>query len=129
MASPERFQRLASKLINKTFVKFRGDIIFTELGEWDFQSQTNIEVNTNAKGIRVDFKKSEFDGQSIQQGDFKLIIEQQSISVNVRSDDIAIQFKQYPTKAIPNPVFKSLSIESVDEDAAQAVYTLQVRVL
>lgn len=129
MLDPADFQDLANELINETFGEFRGDVIFSELGTYDYETQTAPTVNTNAKGIRTDYIKSEIDGQKIQQGDYKILVEQQSITVDVRSDNVSMQFKPFPTKAIPNPVFKSLSIESVGEDAAAAVYTLQVREL
>lgn len=129
MLDPTEFQDMANELINETFGDFRGDIIFSELGTFDYDTQTTPTVDKPAKGIRVEFDKNEIDGQKIQQGDYKILVEQQSTTVDVRSDNVSMQFKQYPTKSIPNPVFKSLSIESIGEDAAQAVYTLQVREL
>lgn len=112
------FQNLASNLINNVFGDFRDDIVFSVLGTYDYETQTAPTVNTNAKGIRTEFTKNEIDGQRIQASDYKVLVVQQGLGVDVRSDNVTMTF---------NGV--AVSIVTVNEDAAQAVYTLQVREL
>ena len=112
------FQKLAAGLINNTFGDFRDPVVLTQLGPFDYDTQTTIgDIVNNTKGIRTEFNKSQIDGKKIQVGDFKILVLQQSVTVDVRADNTAMTFKGVP-----------VSIEFVAEDAAQAVYTLQVRV-
>jgi len=112
------FQNLAAGLINDTFGDFREDIVLTQLGTFDYDTQaTTGDVVNNTKGIRIEFDKSQIDGQKIQVGDFKILVLQQSITVDVRSDNTDMTFNGIP-----------VSIEFVPEDSAQAVYTIQARI-
>ena len=112
------FQNLANTLINDVFADFRDDIVFSVLGTPDYSTQITPSVDTNAMGIRTEYTKNEIDGQRIQASDYKVLVEQQGLDVDVRSDNVTMTFKGV-----------SLSIVTVNEDAAQAVYTLQVREL
>lgn len=112
------FQQLASNLINNVFGGFRDPIVFSVLGTFDYSTQTTPTVNTNAQGIRTEYTKNEVDGQRVQASDYKVLVEQQGLGVDVRSDNVTMTFKGV-----------AVSIVTVNEDAAQAVYTLQVREL
>lgn len=117
MATRASFQALANNLINNTFEDFRDTAVFNMVGEFDYDTQTTtIEITTTTKGIRLEYNKNQFDGSSIQQGDYKILFEQQSIEFDVRADNVNLTFNG-----------KEVSIISVSEDAARAVLTLQVR--
>lgn len=112
------FQNLAADMINDTFGDFRDDVVLTQLGTFDYDSQTTTgDIVNNTKGIRTEFNKSQIDGQKIQVGDFKVLVLQQSITVDVRADNTSMTFNGIP-----------VSIEFVSEDSAQAIYTIQARV-
>ena len=110
------FQNLANKLINQTFGDFRDPVVLQQVvSDYATQSDT-IAAFDNTFGIRLEYNKAEVDGQSIQQGDYKVLIEQQPLAVDVRADNVKMTFNS-----------KAVDIISVSEDAARAVYTLQVR--
>ncbi len=112
------FQNLAADIINNTFGDFRDDVVLTQLGTFDYDTQTTTgDIVNNTKGIRTEFDKGQVDGQKIQVGDFKILVLQQSVTVDVRADDTGMTFKGVP-----------VSIEFVSEDSAQAIYTIQARV-
>ena len=112
------FQKLAAGLINNTFGDFRDDVVLTQLGTFDYDTQTTTgDIVNNTKGIRTEFNKSQIYGQKIQVGDFKILVLQQNVTVDVRADNTAMTFKGVP-----------VSIEFVAEDAAQAILTIQARV-
>lgn len=111
------FQQLAAKLINETFGDFRDPVVLTQDGTFDYDTQTSIPGATdNTQGIRVEYDKSQVDGSSIQVGDYLVKVLQQGLTVDVRADDVSMTF---------NGV--EVTIQSVSEDAARAVYDLQVR--
>lgn len=121
MATRKSFQSLANKLINTTFADFRDDVTLAQDGEVDYENQDTPVANVTSdttKGIRVEYNKSQVDGQKIQQGDYQVLILQQGLNTDVRADNVTMTFKGV-----------AVSIESVSEDPAQAVYTLQVREL
>lgn len=112
------FQNMAADMINNTFGDFRDDVVLTQLGTFDYDTQTTTgDIVNNTKGIRTEFDKSQIDGQKIQVGDFRILVLQQSITVDVRADNTDMIFNGVP-----------VSIEFVSEDAAQAIYTIQARV-
>lgn len=117
MATRASFQNLANKLINNTFSDFRDTAVFELVGEQDYDTQiAPIESTTTTTGIRLEYNKTQFDNQSIQSGDYKVVLEQQPIDFDVRADNVNLTFNS-----------KAVEIISVVEDAARAVYTLQVR--
>ena len=117
MATRASFQALASNLINNTFADFRDVAVFELIGELDYDTQiAPIESTTTTKGIRLEYNKTQFDGSSIQAGDYKIVLEQQPINFDVRADNVKMSFNG-----------KDVSIINVSEDAARAVLTLQVR--
>lgn len=110
------FQNLANKLINQTFGDFRDPVVLKQVdSDYDTQQDTIIALD-NTYGIRLEYSKNEFNGQSVQIGDYKVIIEQQPLVVDVRADNTVMTFNN-----------KAVDIISVSEDAARAAYTLQVR--
>jgi len=117
MASRVGFQNLADKLLNNTFSDFRDAVVFTVQGDYDYTAQDAPDgTPVNTFGIRSEYLKSEFDGEKVQSGDYKVKVLQQGLGVDVRSDNVEMTFKGV-----------EVTIESVREDSAQAVYTLQVR--
>ena len=117
MVTRATFQGLANKLINNTFGDFRDAVVFTVQGDYNYTAQDAPDGTTvNSFGIRSDYLKSEVDGEKIQTGDYKVLVEQQGLGVDVRADNVEMTFKGV-----------EVTIESVREDSAQAVYTLQVR--
>jgi hypothetical protein len=121
MATRAGFRSLATKLINNTFADFRDTVTLAQAGEVDYNDQSTAVSNITSdttKGIRVDYNKTQIDGQNIQTGDYKVLVLQQGLNTDVRADNVTMTFNGI-----------SVSIVSVSEDAAQAVYTLQVREL
>ena len=117
MATRASFQNLASKLINQTFGDFRDPVVFDLMGEVNYSTQVApIDSTTTTKGIRLEYTKSQFGGQSVEVGDYKVLVEQQTVDFDVRADNVNMVFNG-----------KAVSIINVGEDAARAVYTLQVR--
>lgn len=117
MATRKSFQALADKLINQTFSDFRDDVVFQQMGDLDYDSQTTPVLATSlVKGVRLNFDKSQFDGQSIQQGDYKIVVEQQLVDFDVRADNVKMTFNS-----------KDVSIINISEDAARAALFIQVR--
>jgi hypothetical protein len=116
MATRASFQALADKLINNTFADFRDPVTLSQV-EYNYETQTNTTITSDTtKGIKLEYKKSEFGGESIQVGDYKVLVYQQGLTTDVRADNVVMTFNG-----------KAVSIESVNEDPARAVYTLQVR--
>lgn len=121
MATRKSFQALAAKLINTTFADFRDSVTFAQAGEVDYENQgtpvADITSDTT-KGIRIEFTKSQFDGQSVQVGDYQVLVLQQGLNTDVRADNVTMTFNSV-----------AVSIQSVSEDPAQAVYTIHARPL
>lgn len=119
MATRASFQKLADKLINSTFADFRDPVTLSQVGEIDYDNQdTPVDDITSdtTKGIRIEFTKHQIDGESVQVGDYQVLVLQQGLTTDVRADDVAMTF---------NGV--DVSIKRVSEDPARAVYTLHVR--
>lgn len=111
------FQSLAAKLINQTFGDFRDPVVLTQNGTFDYDTQTTTPGNVdNTQGIRMEYDKSQIDGSSIQVGDYIVKVLQQGLTVDVRADDVSMTFDGV-----------EVTIQSVSEDPARAVYDLQVR--
>jgi hypothetical protein len=111
------FQDTASRMINETFKDFRDDIVLTGASAFDYDTQTETNSFTyTGKGIRNTFNKSAFNGESVQIGDYQVIMEQQPIGqdITIGSVNMAINGKD-------------VKIIDISEDAARAVYTFQVR--
>ena len=117
MASRAQFQTLASKLINQTFGDFADPVVVNLNGNPDYATQTTPILKTeNTVGIRESFDSSQFDGQAVKQGDYKILIEQQSLTIDLRADNVSMKF---------NGV--DVNIINVMKDAANAVLTVQAR--
>lgn len=101
MATRKSFQALADKLINQTFSDFRDDVVFQQMGDLDYDSQTTpVLATSSVKGVRLNFDKSQFDGQSIQQGDYKIVVEQQLVDFDVRADNVEMTFNGKPVEIV-----------------------------
>jgi len=117
MATRASFQALADKLINQTFADFRDEVVFNQMGTFDYDLQTTPILDTSVlQGIRLEFAKSQFDGQSVQVGDYKIVLEQQLVDFDVRADNVNMTFNG-----------KDVSIINISEDAARAALFIQVR--
>ena len=111
------FQQLADKLINSTFGDFKLPLTLKTLGNLDYATQTYpVLAEDVTEGIRVEFTKYQFDNASVQVGDYQIVLEKQGLAVDVRSDNTEMTFNG-----------KSVTIKNVEEDAADAVYTLHVK--
>lgn len=120
MATRASFQNLANKLINSTFADFRDDVTLAQKGEVDYDNQSTPVADVTSdttKGIRIEFNKSQIDGQSVQVGDYQILVLQQGLNTDVRADNVTMTFNGVDVEII-----------AVSEDPAQAVYTLHVRV-
>jgi len=117
MQTRARMQAMAKRMVNQTFGDFRDPVVLTELGTQDYDTQVApILATDNTFGIRVEFNKNQVDGKRIQTGDFKILILQQDVTIDVRSDNTNLVFNG-----------KAVSIQLVSEDAARAIYTIHAR--
>ena len=111
------FQNLADKLINNSFKDFRDDIVLTGVSAFDYDAQTETAGFTyTGKGIRDTFNKSSFNGDSVQIGDYQIIMEQQPIGQDITIGNINMTING-----------KDVQIIRISEDAARAAYTFHVR--
>ena len=117
MATRASFQGLAGNLIGGTFKDFADAVVFTQAGDFNDATETYTITETNeTTGIRLNYSKSQFDGSSIEIGDYKIVVEQQSVSIDIRADNVEMTFNN-----------KAVTIVDVQEDAARAAYTIQAR--
>ena len=121
MITRSRYQEIAARLFNQTFGTFKDDVTLAQTGEVDYENQSlpvpDITFD-NTEGIRSEYDKSELDGESIQIGDYKVLVLQQGLNTDVRADNVSMTFGGI-----------SVNIKSIEEDPAQAMYTIQVREL
>lgn len=116
MATREDFQNLASGLINDTFSDFR-DPLTLEGVEFGYDTQANTVLFTvQTTGIRLEFDKTQFDSNSVEQGDYKVVMVQQESTQDITIGDVNMNFNG-----------KDVQVVSVSEDAARAAYTFHVR--
>ena len=117
MATRASFQLLADKLINQTFADFRDEVVFQQMGTFDYDLQTTPVLDTSVlQGIRLEFQASQFDGQSVQIGDYKIVIEEQKVGFDVRADNVKMTFNG-----------KEVEIQRGKGDAARAANFIHVR--
>lgn len=118
MPTPQQFQALASKLINQTFGAFRGTMVLDNAGVYDpiLETETGGSTQTLDEVIRLEYDQSDFDGERIKQGDFKLIVVNQSITVPVRPDSTGLTFDGVPCH-----------VKDAKKDPANATLTIQAR--
>lgn len=117
MSTRAEIQDMATRMFNETFGDFKDPVVLTELGEPSYSTQTAPIINTdNTFGIRSEYDKSQFDGKKVQIGDYKILVLQQGLTVDVRADNVNMTFNG-----------AAVSIESVSEDAARALYIIQAR--
>lgn len=119
MGFKTRMQNLATKLVETTFVDVSGTLVLNQLGEWNQATQSAAISATDTKvAIRNFYTKNEVDGDSIQTGDYRIIVARSGMTVNPKADNVSATF---------NGV--AFNIESVDEDPALARYIIQGREL
>lgn len=116
MATRAEFQILADELINGAFGDFKLPLLLEQI-ESDYATQsTAVIASDSTEGIKLDYTAREFNGSSIQVGDYQVILEAQGLSVNVRADNVNATFDGV-----------DINIISVQQDTANATYTLQCR--
>lgn len=117
MATEKQFQDMADRLFNVVFGDFKKTALLEQLGDSDYATQiTPIVATDNTQGIRIEFDKSEFDGQKIQIGDFQIMILKQGLTVDVRADNVDLTFNGKPVNII-----------NVSDDPANAAHLIQAR--
>lgn len=117
MATRKSFQALANKLVNQTFGDFRRPLLLENAGVYDPITDTVTGGDTQSfKGIRLEYKQSDFDGQNIKQGDFKIICVAQELLIEVRPDSTSATFDGSPVHVV-----------DVNRDPADAALIFQAR--
>ncbi len=115
-----KLQNTAFKLLSK----FGEDIIIRRETKTTYNPATNTDSvsttdNYTVKGVKSNFRKSEIDGEIIQQGDFKLLLESKNLSIDPKTSD----------KIIYNSnIYKIIDIISVKPADTIIYYILQVRI-
>lgn len=117
MATRAGFQRLSAKLQNKTFGDFQRDLVLTNAGVYDpiTGGVTGGDTQT-LKGIRLSYEQSDYDGQNIKKGDFKIICVAQELVIAVRPDSTSAVYDGAPVKITP-----------IKSDSADAALIFQAR--
>ena len=115
MTTRSDFQELASELFNDTFADFRDPVSLSQV-KFDYDTQLNTTIASDeTQGIKIEYEAKQISG-SVQVGDYMVMMERQGLTVDVRADNTLMVF---------NGV--SVDIKSVEEDAANATYTIQCR--
>lgn len=125
MPSPASFVTLADNFFNQSFSGFVNNFTFTFSSSATYDPITGTYSNTGVDYsipcIRMNFKRRQFDGNNIKIGDIKLI------SRVASWDALGVEPKVEDTRVTVNSVVYQLI--DVMKDAADAVYTIQVRKL
>lgn len=116
--SKEKFKTSAAKLFKKA--KDGGLIVsctFELLGDYDPLTGQSASVSQTIDCIREDYTEYQTDGVNVQRDDFKLLAQFDDFtSLSPRADGVKVTVNGL-----------NCTIEHVDLDAADAVYTIQVR--
>lgn len=120
------FQAVAAELFNDEFADFAPARTFTKPGSggtYDPVTETTTggtpAVNESIPCIREDYRASQYDGVQIQVGDFKLLAQVSSfVAITPRTDGVTVDVDGV-----------TCQIVSAEKDAADAVWTMQVRAL
>ncbi|MGB1297281.1 MAG: hypothetical protein ACPG8A_03350 [Psychrobium sp.] len=113
------FQDLANELIDDEFADFFPVRAFEKAGAYDPLSGSSAPTIDSVPCARMEFNESQFNGESIKVGDFKLLAKNSAFSTLV------------PSSANITVDVDGLKCEVVRAslDAANAVWTMQVRAL
>lgn len=68
-----RFQKLAKKMVSKTFGDFAEDTTITTTTGFDYDTQVATTSTESFQTIREEYDENQFDGQQIKIGDYKLV--------------------------------------------------------
>lgn len=102
MATRASFQALSAKLQNQTFGDFQRDLVLENAGVYDPITGNVVGGDTQTlKGIRLAYNQSEVDGQNIKQGDFKIILVKQELTIAVRPDSTSAVYDGVPIHIMP----------------------------
>jgi len=122
MTTRAKFQGIADKIFTK-FADLVKPAVFIKPGTGGTQDPITGVVTggsppiVNSAGtIREDYTAREVDGQKIQVNDFKLLVRAQELTLDPRTDSVTVAFDG-----------NSCNIINASKDAADAVWTLQVR--
>ena len=112
-----KFKAVADKLMNETFEDFKKPLTLRKATPPATYGGATTYATEAHEAIRESYKASEIDGQAIQKGDFKLILEfAKWTTITPRSDNVDAIFNG-----------ATIDIVSVETDAADATYILQCR--
>lgn len=110
------FQTLASEL-KAEFADFFKPRVFTLQGSYSPSTGVNDSVSETVDALREDYTAREIDGQSIQANDFKLLVLVSDFKVlTPRIDGLHVSVDE-----------KECAVINAQKDAADAVWTIQVR--
>jgi len=110
------FVELAAELIGDEFADFAYDCALVNVTGWNNATQSATTEAQTIKAIRLNFKQSDYDGQSILIGDYMLIAERQKITVGIKPDSTECTYRG-----------EDLIIKSTKVDPADAAIIFQVR--
>lgn len=114
--APSEFVTLAAELIGDEFAAFSKNAIITQATAWDNATQTYTEQSQTIPMIRLDFMLSQFDGNLVQIGDYKLVGEYADLSWEPTPDNATLTHDGI-----------SLIVKDFKKDAADASFYLHVR--
>jgi len=120
------FQAVAAELFNEEFADFAPKRAFTKPasgGTYDPVTETitggTPAVTEQIPCIREDYRAGQYDGVQIQIGDFKLLAQVSSFdAITPRTDGVTVDVDGVACQVI-----------TAEKDAADAVWTMQVRAL
>lgn len=112
------FKQLADELINGEFADFFSNRVFTVPGVKNpITGVVTGGVSKSISCLRADYKADQIDGLIIRSIDFKLVLLHKNVTgININAANLRVMVEG-----------KSCLVINVSLDAADAVYTLQVR--
>lgn len=119
MVTKATFTTLATKL-QGTFSDFFDPRTFQNPPSYNVVTEVETPGATDTVGaVRVEYDASQWDGQQIQVGDFKLLaLVADFVNVDPQTDGVTVTVDD-----------KTCQIIRAEKDAAEAMWTLQVRAL
>lgn len=110
------FVDLADELIGDEFADFAVSTVISKLGTASYATQSETATTETINTIRLDYKKSQFDGQLIAFGDYMLIGQLALLSEIPSPDNFIISRES-----------KTLNLLRVEVDPANATVLMHVR--
>lgn len=114
----QEFKDVASELFAE-FSDFAPLRTFKRVGSYDPLTGTVSSVMESIPAIREDYRDTQFNGLSVMVGDFKLLAQASSFNtLSPRTDGVTVDVDGVECQIV-----------SAEKDAADAVWTIQVRAL